>query len=88
MYSNGGLAETTSRLSLRMMSDSSCLVISSAAPRPHDQGVWQLCRVMRLPVPMLIGEKLMGVFSPLVLHQSGFIRVGTGYRGDPKTNQH
>lgn len=58
------------RFSLRPMSDSSCLVISSAAPRSHDQGVWLLCRVMRLPVPMLMGEKLMGVFSPLAHHRS------------------
>lgn len=30
----------------------------------------------------------MGVFSLPVLHSSGFIRVGTGYTGDPKTTQH
>lgn len=59
-----------SRFSLRMMSDSSCLIISSATPRSHDQGAWQHCWVMRLPVPMLMGEKLMGVFSLPVLHSS------------------
>lgn len=52
------------------MSASSYLLISSATPRSHDQGIWQLCRVMRLPVPMLMGKKLMGVFSLLVPHGS------------------
>lgn len=53
-----------------MLSDSSCLIISFVTPRLPDEGVWQLCRVVRLPVPMLMGEKLMGVFSLLVLHSS------------------
>lgn len=58
------------RFSPGMMSDSTCLVISFPAPSSHDQGVWQLCRVMRLPVPKLMGENLMGVFSLLALHSS------------------
>lgn len=67
------------------MSDSSCIVVSSATPRSHDQGVWQLCRVMRLPVPLLIGEKLMGVFSLLVVHSSlVFLEWGLATRATPK----
>lgn len=54
----------------RMLSDSSCLITSFVTPRLHDEGIWQLCGVTGLPVPMLMGEKLMGVFSLLVLHSS------------------
>lgn len=45
----------------RMMSESSCLV-SSVAPRSHDRGVWQLCQVMRLPVPSVDGREVNGGF--------------------------
>lgn len=58
------------RFSPGMMSDSTCPVISCATPSSHDLGVWQLCGVVRLPVPKLMGENLMGVFSLLALHSS------------------
>lgn len=67
----------------RVVSDSSCLLISFATPGSHDQGMRELSRVKGLPVPMLTGEKLMGVFSLLVLQSSAFIRMGTGYLDDP-----
>lgn len=67
----------------RVVSDSSCLLISFATPGSHDQGMRELSRVKGLPVPMLTGEKLMGVFSLLVLQSSAFIRMGAGYLDDP-----
>lgn len=67
---------------LSVMSDSSCLLISPVTRESHDQGMRELSRVTRLPVPVLTGEELMGVFSLLVLQSSAFIRMGTGYLDD------
>lgn len=79
----------TFRCSLKVMSDFSCLVISSAAPRSHDGGVRQLCRAMRSPVPMLMGEKLMGVFSLLVPQGSlVLLEWGLATWATPNTSQH
>lgn len=73
--------------SLRVVSDSSCLLISFATPGSHDQGMWKPSTVTRLPVPMLTGKKLMGVFSLLVLQRSAFIRMKTGYLDAPQNLQ-
>lgn len=61
--------------------------VSSSTPGSHDQGKWEPSRVTRLPVPMLTGKKLMGVFSLLVLQRSAFIRIGTAYLDAPQNLQ-
>lgn len=38
----------------------------------------------RLPVPVLMGKELMGVFSLLVLQRPAFIRMGNGYLDEPR----